>query len=52
MLDMPFDVLPGDHVMGNIRLKRNTKWRRHITITVTYQVTRSDRTMIVSDMTC
>ena len=49
MLDTPFDVLPGDHVIGSVRLKRNRKWRRHITVTVTYQLTRSDQTLIVSD---
>ena len=50
MLDTPLDVLSGDHVIGNVRLKRNTKWRRHLTITVTYCVTRNNQNLIVSKL--
>jgi len=48
MVDTPLDVLPGDHVMGSIRMTRNKRWRRHIKVNLTYQVMRNDHPLSVS----
>nr|XP_020450447.1 protein arginine N-methyltransferase 2 isoform X2 [Monopterus albus] len=38
MLDMPVSVHAGDSISGSIFLHRNPKWRRHMTITLNWNV--------------
>ena len=48
MVETPLEVLPGDHVIGSIRMTRNKRWRRHIKVNLTYQVMRNDHPLSVS----
>lgn len=38
MLDKPVDVSTGDSITGRITMRRNSIWRRHMTITLNWNV--------------
>lgn len=41
MLDRPVSVVTGDSITGSIIMRRNSVWRRHMTITLSWNINSS-----------
>ncbi|XP_073433644.1 protein arginine N-methyltransferase 2 isoform X2 [Dendrobates tinctorius] len=48
MLDKPLHIYSGDRIAGSAVFKRNPIWRRHLSVTITWTITSSSRTVQVS----
>ncbi|XP_073433647.1 protein arginine N-methyltransferase 2 isoform X5 [Dendrobates tinctorius] len=45
MLDKPLHIYSGDRIAGSAVFKRNPIWRRHLSVTITWTITSSSRTV-------
>ena len=52
MLDEPVAVCTGDEISGSIQMTRNPKWRRHMTITLDFNITAKDKEDHVREFHC